>query len=1383
MVDWSPFQDKQYRARFYFDPNTATVDINSPVQIFNGYSRDLPALRIALQRIYVNNVYQYQLRSESANDLGYWNSTPWITITDNFHAVEIQWNAASGLGNNNGVLNFWVDGNLRASLNSIDNDTFEIDSVKLGAIAGLINMPGSIFFDEFISRRNTYIGVDSSIPNDAIFADGFESGDLTIWSSSITDGGDLTVGYQQPILGSTYELQATINDNNPLYVVDQTPNNEPRYRARFYFEPNSISMAEGDFFYLFQALDASSMPNIRIEFRYQSGSYQVRSQAIDDEEIWNSNPWTNINDTHHAIEIDWQAASAIGANNGSLTFWVDDNKLSVLSNIDNDTLRVKTVQMGAVDQIDNGTRGTFYMDGFKSRRSAYIGLDSTARPHVIPIGIFADSIESGDFSAWSTQVMDGGHLSVSVQAAMVGNNGIQAVVSDNNPLYLEDWTPHAEKSYNARFYFNPNGFTLSNSDVITLFNLIDAVGALVARVKFRIFNGDYQVMAEVLNDLSNWAGTSWIGIANQQHAIELDWLAATAQGANNGSLTLTVDNLAGLSATLSSLDNDVRLMEDVQLGVIAGISNSTRGTMFFDAFASQRANMIGLDPNANPVPPAPDALFADGFESGDLSAWSTSQTDNGHLSVTSQAAIIGTKGLQADLYGSSTQLMYVNDWSPYNESQYRVRFYFDPNSVSMSQTDTIEIFAAYNQNDDLLTKVEMEFNSEGYQINATILDNGNVEYKSNWIRIIDAPHAIEIYWQAATGVGANNGSFTFWVDGIQRANLTGINNDSRLIDFAHLGVKLIGTPDVQGTVYFDGLESRRNTYIGLDGSVPAPTLFSDGFEADNMAAWSGTTGDGTSLAVTTDAAIVGNKGLKVTVDDNNDNYVYDLKVNNEKRYRVRFYFDPNTISMANNDSFLIFNSGDEINVEFRFSGGDYQVRSTTVTSYGNYYSPWVTITDDPHALELDWKASSSSYNPDGYLNFWVDGTQVGNITSVPNFSQSITKVEMGAFLGIRDSDRGSLYFDAFESRYLEYIGVDPNVSIPPAPTKGDALFADGFELGDLSAWAANQTDSGHLSVTSQAAIIGTEGLQASLYGSGTNIMYVNDWKPWDESHYRVRFYFDPNSVSMSQDNTIEIFAAYNRNGDLLTKVEVQYNGGNYQVDATILDDVNWEYKSSWINISDAPHAVEIDWQAATGVGANNGSMAFWVDGIQRANITLRDNDSRLIDYAHLGVKLVGTPNIQGTVYFDGFESHRETYIGLDPNAPIPQLFSDGFELGNLSAWSGNVPDGGSLTVTTGAAIVGDKGLQTAINDNNDKYVYDNQLSNEPRYRVRFYFDPNSLSMANMDRLPCLPRSTRRRSISGTQPAITRCVLRSPTTLPRKRIPPGLPSLMDRTPWN
>ncbi len=170
-----------------------------------------------------------------------------------------------------------------------------------------------------------------------------------------------------------YGLQALINDNHALYVTNDSPSAESHYRARFYFDPNSIVMVSGDKHFIFYGTNALSATVVRVEFGFSTGAYQLRAGLRWDDASSQSTPWVNITDAPHVIELDWQAATAAGANNGSVTFWIDGTPQGSRTGVDNDTLRVESAQLGPVSGLDTGTRGTYYFDAFESRRQTYIG--------------------------------------------------------------------------------------------------------------------------------------------------------------------------------------------------------------------------------------------------------------------------------------------------------------------------------------------------------------------------------------------------------------------------------------------------------------------------------------------------------------------------------------------------------------------------------------------------------------------------------------------------------------------------------------------------------------------------------------------------------------------------------------------------------------------------------------------------------------------------------------------------------------------------------------------------------------------------------------------------------------------------------------------------
>ena len=158
------------------------------------------------------------------------------------------------------------------------------------------------------------------------------------------------------------------------------------------------------------------------------------------------------------------------------------------------------------------------------------------------------------------------------------------------------------------------------------------------------------------------------------------------------------------------------------------------------------------------------------------------------------------------------------------KTRYRARFYFDPNTITMANGNAHYIFYGYSGASTVVLRIELRY-SGGYQLRAALVNNSTTWTTSNWFTISDAPHYLEIDWRASTAAGANNGYLTFWIDGVQQANLTGVANDTRRIDRVRLGPVAGIDTGTRGTTYFDAFESRRSTYIGpaITGPTPTPT--------------------------------------------------------------------------------------------------------------------------------------------------------------------------------------------------------------------------------------------------------------------------------------------------------------------------------------------------------------------------------------------------------------------------------------------------------------------------------------------------------------------------------------------------------------------------------
>jgi hypothetical protein len=85
-------------------------------------------------------------------------NTGFITIGDGPHVVEIDWKQSSGPDANDGWLHLWIDGAPVASRTGLDNNVGTVDFVRLGALSVKAGAAGTLYFDEFVSRDDNYIG-------------------------------------------------------------------------------------------------------------------------------------------------------------------------------------------------------------------------------------------------------------------------------------------------------------------------------------------------------------------------------------------------------------------------------------------------------------------------------------------------------------------------------------------------------------------------------------------------------------------------------------------------------------------------------------------------------------------------------------------------------------------------------------------------------------------------------------------------------------------------------------------------------------------------------------------------------------------------------------------------------------------------------------------------------------------------------------------------------------------------------------------------------------------------------------------------------------------------------------------------------------------------
>lgn len=202
-----------------------------------------------------------------------------------------------------------------------------------------------------------------------IFADGFDSGDLSAWTGSIVTGTGSLVVDPSAARSGPYGLAARVqSQSDRAYVFDTTPIAETRYRAVFQVMDVGTTMPNNAVHRIFGAVDgATGHMFFVVDFRRSGDFYQVRARVRQDDMSWISAPWETVGNIYikrpapHEVEVDLDVVA------GTLKFRVDANE-HLVSVPNADKRRVDQARLGFVNSVDAGVDSLLFFDSFESCR-------------------------------------------------------------------------------------------------------------------------------------------------------------------------------------------------------------------------------------------------------------------------------------------------------------------------------------------------------------------------------------------------------------------------------------------------------------------------------------------------------------------------------------------------------------------------------------------------------------------------------------------------------------------------------------------------------------------------------------------------------------------------------------------------------------------------------------------------------------------------------------------------------------------------------------------------------------------------------------------------------------------------------------------------------
>jgi hypothetical protein len=159
VTDASPGDEGRYRARFYldptgFDPGELTGAFRTRVFIAFDEAPQRRVLAVVLKR----RLGLFSVMARARLDDGRQMDTGFVGISPGAHLIEVDWRRASAPGAADGSLALWVDGAAAGSVSGLANGAAGVDFVRLGALSLKQGAFGTLRWDDFESRRQSYIG-------------------------------------------------------------------------------------------------------------------------------------------------------------------------------------------------------------------------------------------------------------------------------------------------------------------------------------------------------------------------------------------------------------------------------------------------------------------------------------------------------------------------------------------------------------------------------------------------------------------------------------------------------------------------------------------------------------------------------------------------------------------------------------------------------------------------------------------------------------------------------------------------------------------------------------------------------------------------------------------------------------------------------------------------------------------------------------------------------------------------------------------------------------------------------------------------------------------------------------------------------------------------
>ena len=343
----------------------------------------------------------------------------------------------------------------------------------------------------------------------------------------------------------------------------------------------------------------------------------------------------------------------------------------------------------------------------------------------------------------------------------------------------------------------------------------------------------------------------------------------------------------------------------VTLGTVDIVSGGTGGngffTVYYDSTFTGTTQPSYLE-NTTSGEGIIDKLFESSFETGDLTEWFASITDNGDLVVSPALDYWGRYALQFTI--NDMNGMSVIDDTPTNESQIHMRFYINKEYLIMADQDEFELYRLLDVNSVPIAWISARDNAGTFEVKiSTRLDDSST-LSSSWYPVGDGWQAISIDWNASSGNSFADGGMSLYLNNELQESLTFLDNDTLRVENAMICTEGLDT-GTSGQLFIDDYDMRRLNLPDLIINTIYEEkieefIFEDGFETQDFRFWDEVSINVDDILITDEDSFYYDNSMKIHVQGSSKIYLLTDSPNNDQNINLGFYINRNDLNLFSN---------------------------------------------------------------------------------------------------------------------------------------------------------------------------------------------------------------------------------------------------------------------------------------------------------------------------------------------------------------------------------------------------------------------------------------------------------------------------------------------------